>query len=370
MRPRPFARRRRDDDDGDYREKRPGRGRKQKSGATALWIGLGVGGAVLALLVVVVVAVVVGRKPAGPDVAAAPPAPPGQPARPGVVPAPAALPAVDAPPVDAKVVTVSELSAPRPIQPGVLFQEAVLRPGVLPMKVWYYRHEKADGKLSLVLVPPAGSTLVAGMDLSDGDRVEHYPYVRAGFAVGSFEIDGHVPDAQSRSDAAVLKGARAFRDARAGLTNAKAALDYLLAKSPDVDPNRVFIAGHSSAATLALLVAEHEPRIKGCVSYCGVSDVESRVAPFIPQLDRAIPGYRDFIRFSSPKTHAEKLTCPVLLFHAKDDTNVPVSQTTSFGELLKKTNTDVTVDTTARGGHYQSMISSGIPRGIAWMRKK
>jgi dipeptidyl aminopeptidase/acylaminoacyl peptidase len=236
------------------------------------------------------------------------------------------------------------------------------------MKVWYYRPAQAKGKLPLVLVPPAGSTLVAGMELGDGDRAEHYPYVRAGFAVGSFEIDGHVPD--GTPDAAVLKGAREFRDAKAGLTNAKAALDFLLAKAPDVDQNRIFIAGHSSAATLALLVAEHEPRIKGCVSYCGVSDVEARVAPAIPALDRAIPGYRDFIRFSSPKTPVEKLKCPVFLFHAQDDATVPVSQTTTFAALLKRTNANVTVDTSARGGHYQSMIDAGIPRGIAWMKKR
>jgi dipeptidyl aminopeptidase/acylaminoacyl peptidase len=235
------------------------------------------------------------------------------------------------------------------------------------MKVWLYRPEQAQGKLPLVLVPPAGSTLIAGMRLGEGDRVEHYPYVRVGFAVGSFEIDGPVPEGSS--DAAILPGASQFRDAQAGLANAKAALDYLLAKSPDVDPNRIYIAGHSSAATLALLIAAHEPRIKGCVSYCGVTDVEERPAQAIPTLDRALPGYRDFLRFSSPKTHAGKLTCPVFLFHASDDTNVPVSQTTSFAALLKRTNQDVTVDTSARGDHYQSMISAGIPKGIAWMQK-
>jgi dienelactone hydrolase/phage FluMu protein Com len=344
------GRRQQEDDDDDRPEQRRGRSRKQKSGSMALWIGLGVGGAALVLIALVVVVVVafVGRRP------------------------PARQDNVAVAPIEAKggPAALPELSPARPIQPGVLFQEAVLRPSALPMKVWYYRPEQAKGKLPLVLVPPAGSTLIAGMDLGDGDRAEHYPYARAGFAVGSFEIDGHVPNVQGAPDAVVLKGAREFRDAKAGLNNAKAALDYLLAKAPDVDPNRIFIAGHSSAATLALLVAEHEPRIKGCASYCGVSDVEARLAQAIPQLDRAIPGYRDFIRFSSPKTHVEKLKCPVFLFHAQDDTTVPVSQTTTFAELLKKTNPDVTLDTSAHGGHYQSMINAGIPRGIAWMQKR
>jgi hypothetical protein len=60
----------------------------------------------------------------------------------------------------------------------------------------------------------------------------------------------------------------------------------------------------------------------------------------------------------------------VFLFHALDDTAVPVSQTTTFAEQLKKTNPDATVDTSARGNHYQSMIYAGIHRGIAWMQKR
>jgi dienelactone hydrolase len=338
--------RRRHDDHGE-----DDRGVRQKPNSMLLWIGLGAGGIALVLIAAaVVVAVVAFRRP---------------PARLEIAEAPPPLEAKKVPPA-----ALPELSPARPIQAGILFQEAVLRPGGLPMKVWLYRPENAKGKLPLVLVPPAGSTLFTGMDLTDGDRAEHYPYVRAGFAVGSFEIDGHVPDVQGAPDAVLFKGAREFRDAKAGLTNAAAALDYFLAKAPDMDPNRIFIAGHSSAATLALLVAEHEPRIKACASYCGVPDVESRLAQVIPSLDRDIPGYRDFLRFSSPKTHVEKLKCPVFLFHAQDDANVPVSQTTNFAALLKKTNADVTLDTSARGGHYQAMINPGIPRGIAWLKKR
>jgi len=255
------------------------------------------------------------------------------------------------------------------IQPGIQFQEATLRRGTMPMKVWYYRPEKATGKLPLVLVPPAGSTLFAGMALGEGDRAEHYPYARAGFAVVSFEIDGNVPHQQNVPDAVVIKGAREFRDAQAGLANARAALDFILAKAHDVDANQIYIAGHSSAATLALLVAGHEPRIKACAAYCSVTDVEGRVAQAIPLLDRQIPGYREFLRFSSPKTHADKLKCPVFLFHAQDDSNVPVSETTTFAALVKKTNPNITVVANARGDHYNSMINEGIPKGIAWLKQ-
>lgn len=328
------------DDGEEDRRKKPRRpSRKQKSGATALRIGLGAGGVALAFTAVVIAAIVLSSHRRTADVPKLDSPPPFVPKR-----NPTALP---------------ELSAARPIQAGFLFQEAVLQPASVPMKVWFYSPEQARGQLPLVLVPPAGSNLITGMNLGDGDRAYHEPYVRAGFAVGSFEIDGHVPD--GASDALMHKSAREFREARAGLVNAKAALDYLLAKAPDLGPNRVFIAGHSSAATLVLLFAAHDPRGKGCISYCDVSDFEQHLARALPQLERAIPGYRDFPRISSPKTHVEKLTCPVFLFHAQDDGVVPVAHTTTFAALLKSTNRDVTVNTTARGDHYQSMINEGIP---------
>ena len=106
--------------------------------------------------------------------------------------------------VKVEPVAFPDLGATRLIQPGIKFQEATLHRGAMPMRVWYYQPEKAAEKLALVLVPPAGSTLFVGMDLGDGDRPEHYPYARAGFAVASFDIDGHVPNSETAFEAALL----------------------------------------------------------------------------------------------------------------------------------------------------------------------
>ena len=268
------------------------------------------------------------------------------------------------PNADVEAVTLPDLGPSRAIQPGIRLQEATLRRGAMPMRVWFYQPEKEAKSLALVLVPPAGSTLAGGMALSDGDNKEHLPYVKAGFAVATFDIDGHVPD--NPSDAAVLKGAREFRNARAGIANAKAALDFILAKVPNIDPNRVYIAGHSSAGTLALLFAEHDPRVKACAAFAPVTDVEARLADFAPKLERALPGFGEFLRFSSPRTQADKLKCPVFLFYAQDDDVVPVGQTTDFAAQLKQTNPHVTLVTTAKGGHYDSMIHVGLPKAIKW----
>jgi dipeptidyl aminopeptidase/acylaminoacyl peptidase len=267
-----------------------------------------------------------------------------------------------------KPVTFPELGAGKLIQPGIRFQELSFARNGVPMRLWIYQPEKQSGKLPLVLVPPAGSTLLAGMHLADGDRPEHYPYAKAGFLVVGFDIDGPVPD--NSSEAIMKQGAMQFRDAQAGVANAKTALDFALAKIPNVDPKRVFIAGHSSAATLALLAAEHEPRIKACVAYAGVTDVLGRFGPqTVNAFNSVIPGYRDFLRFSSPDTQTEQLKCPVFLFAALDDGTFPPSESTVFAGKLKQSNPNVTCVTVAHGGHYDSMIKEGIPRGIRWLQK-
>ena len=266
-------------------------------------------------------------------------------------------------------VVFPELGPSRVVEPGVAVHEVTIDRGGVPMKVWVYRPEKPADKLALVLVPPAGSTLIAGMGLADGDRVEHLPYVKAGFAVAAFEIDGPVSDAQQSSDPAVFKGAREFRAARAGLDNAQTALDFALAKVPGIDPARVYVAGHSSAATLALLVAEYEPRVKACVAYAPCTDVAARVAQFTPLLERNQPGYAEFLKFSSPLTHAELLTCPLFLFHAQDDTTVRFRESATFYEQVRKTNPKATLVKASKGGHYDPMIQQGIPKAIAWLKQ-
>lgn len=266
------------------------------------------------------------------------------------------------------LVMFPELGAGREIQPGVRFHETTITRAATRMRLWYYRPAGAAGKLALVLVPPAGSTLASGMALGDGDRAEHYPYVAAGFAVASFDIDGDVPNRQGATEAALLRAAREFRDAQAGLANFRVALDFILAKVPDVDASRVYVAGHSSAATLALLAAEHEPRVAACAAFAPVTDVPARLAQAVPALNRALPGYRDFLRHSSPKAGVDRLRCPVFLFHAADDDNVPVSESKDFAVLLGKTNPRVTLVITPAGGHYDSMVREGVPKCIAWLK--
>jgi dipeptidyl aminopeptidase/acylaminoacyl peptidase len=261
------------------------------------------------------------------------------------------------------------LGAAQLIEPGVLVHEVTLSRAGVPMKVWVYLPEKPTaGKLPCVLIAPAGSPLVIGADLGDGDRREHVPYVKAGFAVVAYEIDGHVPDLDKATDRQIAVAAVAFKNAHAGVDNARAALDYVFERVPTIDPEHIVSAGHSSAATLALLVAAQEPRVKACAAYAPVTDVVRRVQPDLASMNRAIPGFADFVKDSSPRTHIARLTGPVFLFHAQDDSNVPIAETTAFANELKKSNSRVTFVRARSGNHCDSMIAEGIPKAIEWMK--
>jgi dipeptidyl aminopeptidase/acylaminoacyl peptidase len=70
---------------------------------------------------------------------------------------------------------------------------------------------------------------------------------------------------------------------------------------------------------------------------------------------------------SSPLTNVAKLRCPLFLFHADDDTVVPVRETAAFAEELQQTNSRVTFVRVPKGNHYGSMIQQGIPHAIDWL---
>src|SRR5579872_2080057 len=111
----------------------------------------------------------------------------------------------------------------RTLQPGISFAEVTLpRPDKKTARLWIYLPSPARaGKLPAIVIAPAGTPLTCGIRLQEGDRSEHLPYVRAGYAVIAYDIDG-APD---RNDVASIRTAlREFRAAEGGVANAKAAI--------------------------------------------------------------------------------------------------------------------------------------------------
>jgi len=231
--------------------------------------------------------------------------------------------------------------------------------------------EHQPKSLPCVLITGAGTDLMQGVEFDEiagaEDVPEHIPYVRAGMAVVAYEMDG----SGYNDDSDEKQMYEDFKASLAGLANARNALEYILKHVPEVNPTKIYTAGHSSAGTTALLFAAHDPRVAGCVAYAPCSDVENFQPKFLIRLIASErPGLVDFLCQSSPTTHAANIKCPVLLFSAEDDTVVDIKTTRTFERLLKKHNPDITLQTVPTGDHYEPMIQHGIPAGIQWIKQR
>ena len=181
--------------------------------------------------------------------------------------------------------------------------------------------------------------------------------------------DRDMPD--DPTNAQLRMGYQEFKGNMAGLIPARNALEFALHKIPEVDPDLIYSAGHSSAGTLSLLFAEHEPRLAGSIAYAVQVDVNGALGEIVaePDVCALLPGIRDFVIRSSPKTHQDRITKPVYLFHALDDSIVPNGDARYLYDALRRRNIDVTYDTVPHGDHYFPMIEEGIPNGIRWIQR-
>jgi dienelactone hydrolase len=260
------------------------------------------------------------------------------------------------------------LGRPRPIAPGVTEREAVLPSPAGWFQVWVYLPDRPTrARLPCILIAPSGSRLFHGQVLHEFDRPQHIPFARAGFAVVAYEIDGAVSDEDS--DDEMVPPARAFQAADGGLMNERAALDFALANVPEIDPGRIYAAGHSSAGTMALYVAEHDPRIAACAAFASPPSVASHIGPGgVDYLESRIPGSRQFLSRISPDTGIASLRCPVFLFHSEADTTVRPSKIAQFAEALRRVNPRVKYVMVHRGGHTAATLETGIPMAIEWLK--
>ena len=150
--------------------------------------------------------------------------------------------------------------------------------------------------------------------------------------------------------------------------NARVAVEYATTQVPSIDPKRLYAVGHSSAATLALLVAENEPRLAGCVAFAPAVDVRRQIPPDAQQqLAQIVPGADQFFTRYNPAENESKLGCPLFLFYAHDDDRF-AGQVRELGDRLKAAGKQVTVTSAGAGGHYDSMIREGVPRAIEWLK--
>ena len=270
--------------------------------------------------------------------------------------------------VDADGERSARVSPARVLEPGVLLHEMDVPVREHTSRAWVYLPRTPSAtRLPCVLIAPAGTRGFHGMPLAEGDRPEHLPWVRAGFAVVAYELDGHLPD--GASDEQVVEAVRRYVAAQGGYINAHNTLFHALRRFPAIDPKRVYAVGHSSAATMALYLAETYAPIRACVAFAPVCYLRERLGEdLVRTLDDQVPDFARVINFLDPKSHSGSLLCPTFLFHAADDANVPRAEIDRFLADTPPRNSRIKLVTVPSGGHYDSMIRVGIPGAIGWIR--
>lgn len=264
-----------------------------------------------------------------------------------------------------------ELSPGQPVKGGRRSQVTLTMPSGSRMTVWVYQPEPLPAaKVPCVFIAPGGTMMVHGQHLSQGDQQEHLPWVEAGFAVVAYELSGHA-DAQSASDIDLKFAAEEFRQAGSGLTNAKLAMTFAEKKIPFVDASRFYTAGHSSAGTIALYVAQHDPRVKGTALFMPAIDIREELGiegmTYI-QDSGIVPNAGEYVARISPSTYVERVARPTFLFYVANDTTVRGDVIEVFGKKLRELGREVTVVRAPTGGHHQPMLDEGLPLAIQWAK--
>jgi len=114
-----------------------------------------------------------------------------------------------------------------------------------------------------------------------------------------------------------------------------ALLDWI-ATQPDLDPQRVVVAGGSYGGYMSLAVATNYPeRIAGSIDVVGISNFVSflentesyrRDLRRVEYGDERDPAMRAALQRLSPLTHAARITRPLLVVQGKNEPRVPVTE--------------------------------------------
>ena len=286
------------------------------------------------------------------------------------------------------------------LEPGVDFRRVRLlvsddQPGQeSTLYIYTPQGSHPDKSLPCVLIAAGSKNFLAGKQLTIDDQAQHLPYVRAGFAVIAYEVDGVLANPAAPTDAQAAAAFKEFSHASAGLINARNALAFALEKLPEVNPGRLYSAGHDSAGTLALLFAEHEPAIKATIAFDPVTNLPQHVAPPPAASSRSsksrdrkkatadvaktagpkLPsGAKEFAEKASPHRHESKLQGAVFIHHSGVEPP-PKKSLEEFVARISKTNKNVKfvsdeVDPMATVALGQNIAkqSKYIAQGIQWL---
>jgi acetyl esterase/lipase len=247
----------------------------------------------------------------------------------------------------------------------------------LKLNIFVPSGNHAAKSLPVVFEAPSGTPLIHGASIEmPQPDTEFLPFTEAGMITVSFDIDGPMPSNVNPANprpflSALSKAYTGFVGSDAGVDNGKMAIDFVLEKLPMADPSRFIVWGHSSAASLALLLASKDNRVSKCIAMAPETDLNQRLGDIIsqePAMADVLPNFKNYLVSGSPITYVSRLKCPVFLAHAKNDDNVPFESAKKYVDALRKAGGKISFLELEKEGHYQPLLDTAIPKAIEWLK--
>jgi acetyl esterase/lipase len=225
--------------------------------------------------------------------------------------------------------------------------------GDRPLKMHILRPKTTPKEAMPVLVWIHGGGWQAGSKDSGIGRLS--PYAQRGYFCASIEY--------RFSSEAVFP---------AQIEDSKCAIRFLRAKAKEynLDPERVGVWGMSAGGHLVALLGtagqvkelegkggwpEFSSRVQAVCDFCGPADFLAWADKSHPAVLKLLGGpvkdNKDKAVKASPVSHISKNVPPFLIVHGDQDNTVPLSQSESLHEALKKAGADVTLHVVKGGGH-------------------
>jgi dipeptidyl aminopeptidase/acylaminoacyl peptidase len=223
--------------------------------------------------------------------------------------------------------------------------------GKLKLKAWLFVPPGSDRTPApAVLRIPGGGSLFKPAVLGLGTVPEIEPYFTAGYVTLVMSFRG------------TLGNGGKFSESKGGLEDVLAALEYLK-KLPEVDKKNIYVAGHSSAATLALRASQASDIPRAVAAFSPVTDWTDFFKERMKDLSEES---RKYLKEASAITEAPQTRCPVMLTHGTHDRIAPISHSEAMVAELKKAKKYCEFVKIPEGDHYFSMLKVAIPLSLAF----